>query len=160
MSRTRAKKFLKLAAGVLVVTFIVIQFANPSLTNPPVPPGRDLMATNPPPPEAAELLRRACYDCHSFETRWPWYAHVAPLSWWVVGHMRDGREALNFSDWPHDNPEDATELLDEIVRDVQHHKMPLPSYTWLGMHKEARLTEEQRGRIMKWAEDEAQRLNQ
>ena len=159
MSRDR-KKILKWLLGGLIVIAIGIQFANPSLKNPPVRPGRDLMATNPPPPEVAELLHHACYGCHSFETQWPWYAHVAPVSWWVAGHVQDGRRDLNFSEWPHDKPEDETDLLDSIVRQVQRHKMPLPSYTWMGMHKDARLTDEQRGRIMKWAEEEAQRLSQ
>lgn len=160
ISRPRVKKILQWSAGFAGIAAIGIQFANPSLKNPAVQPGRDLMATNPPPPEVARLIRSACYDCHSYETRWPWYAHVAPVSWWIVGHMKEGREAMNFSEWPHDNPDDAVEYLDEIVRDVQHHKMPLPSYTWMGMHPEAHLTEEQRGRILKWADLEAERLSQ
>lgn len=159
MSRSRAK-LLKWIAGIFVLGAVGIQFLNPSLENPPVKPGHDLMATNPPPPEVAKLLRGACYDCHSYETRWPWYGHVAPVSWWIVDHMKEGREALNFSEWPHKKPEDAVELLDQIIRDVQKHKMPLPSYTALGMHPEAKLTEVQRGMILKWAELEAQRLSQ
>ena len=147
-------KDLKAAVIVLAAALIVSQAFRIDKSNPTT--RAEVVA----PPEVGALLHRACYGCHSYETSWPWYAHVAPVSWWVVGHVKDGRDDLNFSDWPHDKPEDAVEYLDEIVRDVEKHKMPLPSYTWMGMHKEARLTEEQRGRILKWAEDEAQRLSQ
>jgi lysozyme family protein len=135
-----------------------MQFFNPSLKNPPVQPGHDLLATNPPPPEVATLLRQACYDCHSNETRWPWYAHVAPVSWWIVGHMKEARDDLNFSEWPHGDTYVAGDQLGRIGEQVQSRKMPLPSYTWLGMHSEARLNEEQRGRILKWTEQAAQQF--
>ena len=141
-----------------IVVFLGMQFFNPSLKNPPVIPGHDLMATNPPPPAVARLLREACYDCHSQETRWPWYAHVAPVSWWVVSHINEGREDLDFSAWPHGDAEAAGDHLGHIAHQVQSRRMPLPSYTWLGMHPEARLTLEQRGEILKWAEQESQRL--
>lgn len=155
---TRPKIKLKWVSAGLAVAFAAMQFANPSLTNPPVEPGHDLMATNPPPPEVAALLRQACYDCHSNETKWPWYARVAPVSWWIAGHMKEGREGLNFSEWPHGDAYVAGDQLGRIGELVQSRKMPLPSYTWLGLHPEARLTEEQRGRILKWAEQAAQRL--
>lgn len=113
------------------------------------------MATNPPPPEVATLLHEACYDCHSNATRWPWYAHVAPVSWWIVRHMKEGRDDLNFSEWPHGDVNAVDDELGSIGHVVQTHKMPLPSYTWLGMHPEAKLTEEQRGRILKWTESAA-----
>lgn len=158
MKRNRFKKYLKWFLLAAIVVFAVLQFFNPSLKNPPVEPGHDLMATNPPPPEVATLLRQACYDCHSNETRWPWYARVAPVSWWVVAHMQEGRDALNFSEWPHGDAYVAGDELGRIGEQVQSRKMPLPSYTWLGMHPEARLTEEQRGRILKWTEQTAQRL--
>ena len=158
MKNFLAKKIFKRILLLLVLVFIGLQFTNPSLKNPEVKPGRDLMAANPPPAEVAALLHRACYDCHSNETKWPWYAHVAPVSNWIVKHMKEGREALNFSEWSHDDTYIAGEELAHIGEQVQSHKMPLPSYTWLGMHSEARLTEEQRGRILKWTEQAAQQL--
>ena len=159
MKKIRVKKLWKRILIASAVIFIGIQFANPSLKNPAVEPGHDLMATNPPPPEVTTLLRQACYDCHSNETKWPWYAHVAPVSFWLANHMKEGRDALNFSEWPHGDAYVAGDQLGRIGQEVQGHKMPLPSYTWLGMHPEARLTEEQRGRILKWTEQELQRLD-
>lgn len=155
MKSKKISKKLKWFFAVAVLMLVAVQFANPPLQNPPVRPGHDLMATNPPPPEVAALLRQACYDCHSNETRWPWYAHVAPVSWWIVKHMKEGRDKLNFSEWPHEDGYVAGDQLGRIGDQVQTHKMPLPSYTWWGMHPEARLTDEQRGRILKWTEQSA-----
>ena len=152
----RSKKIWRRILAGAVLVFLGMQFFNPSLKNPPVVPGHDLVATNPPPPEVAALLHEACYDCHSNETRWPWYAHVAPVSWWIVSHMKEGRDNLNFSEWPHNDANAAGDELGSIGHQVQTHKMPLPSYTWLGLHPEARLTEEQRGRILKWTESAGQ----
>ena len=153
LERNRLKTKLKWCLGLPAVVAVALQFFNPSLKNPPVAAGHDLLATNPPPPEVATLLRNACYDCHSYETKWPWYAHVAPISWWIVDHTKEGREHLNFSEWPHNDSYVAGDQLNRIADQVQGRKMPLSSYTWI--HTGARLTAEQRGRILKWAEQAA-----
>jgi len=76
-------KWLKWIFAALVVVFVLLQFTNPPRTNPPAAPGHDLMATNPPPTQIAVLLHSACYDCHSYETRWPWYSRIARCrGWW------------------------------------------------------------------------------
>jgi hypothetical protein len=103
------------------------------------------------------MLRSACYDCHSYDTHWPWYAHVAPVSWWLEGHVRDARERLNFSEWPHDDSERAAKKWNHISHSVRDGDMPLPSYAWI--HKPARLTEQQRKELADWAEQESQRLS-
>lgn len=70
-----------------------------------------------------ELARRACFDCHSNEVEWPWYTNVAPMSWLVLGHVEEGREELNFSEWGRDQE------IDEIVESVVEGEMPPRSYT-------------------------------
>jgi len=150
------KKKLKWIFAALVAVFALLQFTNPPRTNPPVAPGRDLMATNPPPPEIAALLHGACYDCHSDETRWPWYSHIAPVSWLVAGDVKDGRERMNFSDWPRELPERAAKRLGRISEEVGYHDMPPAKYTLL--HPEARLTADQRQQLIHWADQEAARL--
>jgi hypothetical protein len=149
------KKILWILAG-LVAVFALMQLANPTRTNPPVTPGHDLLATNPPPPEIAARLRAACYDCHSRETRWPWYSRVAPVSWLVAGDVKDGRERLNFSEWPHDRPERAAKRLERISEEVGYRNMPPGKYTLL--HPDARLTAAQRQALIDWADAEAARL--
>ena len=123
-----------------------MQLANPPRTNPPVTPGHDLMAANPPPPAIAAMLHAACYDCHSDETKWPWYSHVAPVSWLVAGDVKDGRERMNFSEWPRDLPERAAKRLERISEEVGYKDMPPAKYTLL--HPEARLTPAQRQQLI------------
>ena len=150
------KKKLKWIFGALVVVFALLQFTNPARTNPPLPPGGDISATNPPPPQIAALLHAACYDCHSDETKWPWYSHVAPVSWLLVSDVNDGRERLNFSEWPRELPERAAKRLERISEEVDDQEMPPAKYTLL--HPEARITAGQREQLIHWADQEAARL--
>ncbi len=149
-------KTAKWILGSAAAAVVLLQLTNPPRTNPPVAPGRDLLATEPPPREIADTLRNACYDCHSYETRWPWYSHVAPVSWWLVGHINDARRRLNFSEWPHDDPQRAARKWREIADEVGSGEMPLASYA--RVHAAARLTSAQREEIVKWAGREAERL--
>jgi hypothetical protein len=150
------RKNFKWLPVLALAVFAAMQLANPSRTNPPVLPGHDLAATNPPPPAVTALLRAACYDCHSDETRWPWYSHIAPASWLLAGDVRDGRKHLNFSDWPHDLPDRVSRRLERISEELDYKEMPPAKYTLL--HPDARLTPEQRKQIMIWADAEAARL--
>ncbi|HEU6449767.1 MAG TPA: heme-binding domain-containing protein, partial [Verrucomicrobiae bacterium] len=85
----------------LIAIFGLMQCFNPARKNPPVIV--DFIATNSPPPEIATMLRASCYDCHSRETRWPWYSDIAPVSWLVANDVKDGRKNLDLSDWPVDD---------------------------------------------------------
>ena len=149
------KKLIWILAG-LAAGFALLQLANPSRTNAPVVPGHDLLATNPPPPEITALLHHACYDCHSNETKWPWYSRVAPVSWLVANDVARGRERLNFSEWPRELPERAAKRLERISEEVDYKDMPPAKYTL--MHPEARLTADQRQQLIHWADQEAARL--
>lgn len=100
------------------------------------------------PRDVERLLRRACWNCHSSETDWPWYSHVAPVSWYVTDHVRDGREDLNFTDWPSD-PGEAADLVDEVGAQVESGAMPPSSYRLT--HPEARLTDRERQRLVDWS---------
>src|ERR1039458_1177211 len=122
------KKKLKWIFAALVAGFALLQFTNPTRTNPPVAPGHDLMATNAPPPQIAALLHAACYDCHSNETKWPWYSRVAPLSWLVAHDVNEGRQHLNFSEWPRRFPDQAARRFDAISDEVDHGDMPPGKY--------------------------------
>jgi hypothetical protein len=150
------KKILKWIFATLVAGFALMQFTNPPRANPPVAAGHDLLATNPPPPQIAALLQAACYDCHSDETRWPWYSRIAPVSWLVANDVARGRERLNFSDWPRTLPKRAAKRLERISEEVDYQEMPPAKYTL--MHPRARLTASQREQLIQWADQEAARL--
>jgi hypothetical protein len=149
----KLKRWLLIVGAVILAGMLLI---NPRLTNPPLVSGHDAFATNAPPAEVAALFHGACYDCHSDETKWPWYSHVAPVSWWLVGHVNDARKRLNFSQWPHDDPRRSAKKWRSISESIADGDMPLPGYD--RMHPEARLTQEQRDLMSKWAEAEADRI--
>jgi cytochrome c551/c552 len=131
---------LALIAGAVLV---ISQFVPVSRTNPPVE--QDVAA----PAEVDAILRRACYDCHSNETVWPWYSRVAPVSWLVVHDTNEGRAHLNFSTWNRLSIPERHEVLDELVEEVESGGMPLPIY--LPMHPEARLNDADKTALLAWA---------
>jgi hypothetical protein len=128
MKRTRLNLLgVLILVGLCLVMAIQIVPYGRDHTNPPVvaEPGWDSPATR-------DMAARACFDCHSNETRWPWYSNVAPVSWLVYRDVQKGREALNFSQWGQGDQE-----VDDIVEVVQEGEMPMPIY--LLIHPEARL---------------------
>jgi hypothetical protein len=130
---------MKYAVLVLVFLFGAIQFVQVDRTNPPVDPSSAFEAVANPSPEVASLLRRACYDCHSHSTVWPWYAYVAPVSWLVADDVKTARRNLNFSQWNLLGPDMSRTRLKDACQEVKEGGMPLWHYRL--MHPEARLTE-------------------
>ncbi|TFV97277.1 cytochrome C [Algoriphagus kandeliae] len=100
--------------------------------------------------EISIVIKKACYDCHSNQTNYPWYSHVAPFSWLVAKDIREGREELNFSEWENYDPLDQLAILDDIYGEVEEEEMPLPIYTWV--HWDAKLEDSERKALMEWAE--------
>lgn len=129
----------------LVLALVAAQLVPIDRTNPPVRANVDA------PRDVEVILRRACYDCHSNETRWPWYSRVAPMSWMVVHHVEEGRDQLNFSDWPVVDFEGRNLELHEIEDAIAKDKMPLKSYRLV--HSEARLSERDRSQLLAWARE-------
>jgi hypothetical protein len=127
---SRVLKILGVIVIVLVAAFIGIQFIRPSVINrnPPV-----VREPTWPSPRVRELAQRACFDCHSNETIWPWYSQIAPVSWLVANDVVKGRSRLNFSDWG-SRPGEPGELSSIVLEG----EMPLPIY--LIMHPAARLS--------------------
>lgn len=111
----------------------------------------DLLATSQIDAEVSNLLRSACYDCHSNETKYPWYSYITPFSWFIFDHINHGREELNFSEWASLRKSKKVRILKDLAEEVGEEKMPLESYTI--MHGDARLTKEQRDLLVKWAEE-------
>jgi hypothetical protein len=132
----------KIALGLLAVLGIV-QVIRFDRTNPPV--AADLRA----PPDVNSVLRKACYDCHSNETDWPWYSAIAPMSWLLHYDVTAGREALNFSKWGALPAEEQAKQRKEIAESVTEGEMP-PWY-YVPMHPSARLTRAEIGLLATWA---------
>lgn len=133
---------------VSVVLFIGVQFIRPAATNPVA--GAPLAIAD---PRVESILRRSCFDCHSNETRWPWYSHVAPVSWRVTDHVNHGRKHLNFSDW---SAADSAERIEEICKETKEREMPLRDY--LLLHRDARLSREDIEVLCGWSQVRAEQL--
>ena len=147
ISNTTAKawrwRLLRWVGLVVAVILVGMQLVPDERTKPPVRIDVDA------PDEVETILRKACYDCHSNETRWPWYSRVAPISWWIADHVEHGRGDLNFSEWPALDFYAQELALEDIEQQITKGEMPLRSYTVL--HPEARLTEDEREAILRWA---------
>lgn len=125
------RKVLKCICFGLIVIGLGIQLVPVDRTNPPIV--QDFEG----PLAVKEILQRSCYDCHSNETRWPWYSYVAPVSWLLAHDVEEGREELNFSDWARYSKD--THKLEEIAEEVEEGEMPMPIF--LVMHSEAKVSE-------------------
>jgi hypothetical protein len=136
------KWFVRLGVAVIVV-LIAVQFAPLDTTNPPVE--QDIPAS----PEVKAVLRRACYDCHSNETVWPWYSRIALISWLIVRDVQEGREELNFSTWNRYSTKEQVKKLKESWEEVQEGKMP--PWFYLAVHRDVRLAEADRALVRQWA---------
>lgn len=139
------KRFVIYTVVVLLVAFIAIQFVPVKRTN-------RLGAGD---PEASRdvqwILRRACYDCHSTETRWPVWAYVAPISWRVVADVDRARKFVDFSDWAKYTPVEQRVMRLNIDRVTAAHRMPL--WYYLTLHPDARLSEADMDSLRAWTRD-------
>ncbi|MFZ0819441.1 MAG: heme-binding domain-containing protein [Candidatus Acidiferrales bacterium] len=152
------RKVFKRVIVILAIAFVSAQFVRPARTNPSFASTQTIENVVNVPPDIHATLMRACGDCHSDQTEWPWYSHVAPTSWFVINHVNSGRKHINFSTWmrPGKEPQDSIDRLKAICREVQEGAMPLTSYTLI--HWSAKLSADDVKGICKWSELEQQRL--
>lgn len=153
---SKVRKVLKWLVIALVAVFVGVQFVRPARTNPSFDPAQTIYARLRMTPEVSGILNRSCQDCHSNATRWPWYSNVVPASWFLVDHVNEGREHLNFSEWGKLDKRRADKRLEEMCEQVSDMEMPLDSYTWI--HRSARLSDEDRKILCSWTEAERKRL--
>jgi hypothetical protein len=139
----------KIALGLFIV-LIVIQFIKPE-KNLSDDQTHHMALKYPVPGEVKEILRVACDDCHSNKTAYPWYVNIQPVAWFLDNHVQEGKRELNFSTFTRLPIAVQNHKFDETIEMVQEKEMPLESYTFLGLHKEANLTDEQRKVLINWA---------
>ncbi len=134
---------MRMLLGGLAALFLAIQLVPVDRSNPPSE--EEVPAS----PEARAVLKRACYDCHSNEVVWPWYAHVAPVSWLVARDVEEGREAVNYSTWNRLSVGDRRELLEESWEETEEGEMPL--WFYLPLHPEAKLSAADLALLEQWS---------
>lgn len=143
---------MKKIVVVLLVAFIIIQFFPIDKTNPPPTPGMDFLKIKNTPEPIAKIIRTSCYDCHSNETRYPWYSNISPASWFVKNHINKGRKHLNFSTFATYEPKRQAHKLEECIEMIEKKEMPLESY-YVG-HQNAKLTDAQRKELAEYFKKE------
>lgn len=111
-------------------------------------PESDFLTIEQAPKEVVELLKTSCYDCHSNQTHYPWYSNIAPVSWWLKGHIDNGRGKLNFSEWDSYSIEESDTLKVKSADMIEKKWMPILTYKII--HKESRLSDEQRALLIGW----------
>lgn len=134
----------------LIILLIVVQFLRPE-KNLSDERKYDVSTRYPVPENVRQILAVACNDCHSNKTEYPWYAEVQPIGWWVGDHVEEGKRELNFSNFTSRPVAVQNHKFEETIEVIEEGEMPLPSYTWLGMHPKGRLTAEQKQVIIDWA---------
>lgn len=146
----RLIRILKTSLLVFAVLLVGVQFVRPAKNLAPGAPGPDdLTVLRPPPAEVQATLERACFDCHSNHTRYPWYAEIQPVGWWLAHHVKEGKAHLNFSTFGTYSAKRQARKLEELIDEVETGHMPLPSYTWT--HADARLTPAEIKALTDWA---------
>ncbi|MBM3915660.1 MAG: heme-binding domain-containing protein [Sphingomonadales bacterium] len=134
----------------LLGALVVIQFIHPKKNQLPVNPDLQLASRFSIPDSVNAILQKACMDCHSNTSRYPWYASIQPVAWWLDEHIRDGKKHLNFDEYTHRSLRYQYHKMEETIEMVKEEEMPLPSYTWT--HTEARLSTAERVAITQWAQ--------
>lgn len=145
----------KILLGILIL-LIVLQLLPKGLPANNSDTSYDLILNNSIPPKIESILTNSCYDCHSNNTSYPWYAHVSPVSFFVGSHIKEGREHLNFSEWEQLGKLDKAETLDDLMEEIEEENMPIKPY--LLLHAESQLTASDRTELINWAEEFAESI--
>ncbi|WP_447951239.1 heme-binding domain-containing protein [Chryseobacterium koreense] len=139
---------MKKILGILLVAFVLIQFFPIDQTNPAPTPQMDFLNIKKTPESTAKLIRSSCYDCHSNETKYLWYANIQPVGWFLKNHIDEGRQKLNFSTFANYEPKKQAHQLDEAAEMVEKGEMPMDSYVII--HSDAKLNDAQKQELIKY----------
>ena len=140
----------KIIIGV-VILIVSIQFFRIDKSNPASDPKVDFFIVEEVPEDVQAIIKTSCFDCHSNNAVYPWYTNVAPVSWWVKQHIDEGRDELNFSEWGTYSIKRKLHKLEEIEELIEEGEMPLNTYLWV--HGEAKLTEQQQKKLINWTKE-------
>ncbi len=134
----------------LLIALIIIQFIHPEKNKAEGTQPNFIGNVFPVPEKVSAILAKACNDCHTNNTSYPWYINIQPVHWWMNNHIIDGKKELNFDDYKDRSLRFQYHKMEEIAEQVKEGEMPLDSYTWI--HKDAKLTEEEKKELISWAD--------
>ena len=135
---------------VILALLVIIQFIRPAKNVSTSISANDISKHFTVPEDVNQILKKACNDCHSNNTIYPWYTNIQPVGWWMANHVKGGKSHLDFSEFAGYTPKKQHHKLEEVIEMVKENEMPLNSYTWV--HKDAVLTTSEKTLIVNWAE--------
>lgn len=124
------KNILKKVGLALIGVLVIMQFIRPDKNESGYESVAYFEIETKPTPEIQTILKSNCYDCHSSQTIYPWYANIAPVSYWLAHHIDEGKEHFNVSEWEQYSDKKKDHKLEELIEEVEEGEMPLDSYTW------------------------------
>ncbi len=136
---------------VLLIIFVVIQFIRPEKNIHPGPQPADISTLYPIPADVDSILSVACKDCHSNNTRYPWYNNIQPVAWFLANHVKDGKSSFNLNEFATYPLARQYDKIEEIKKQIDKGDMPLSSYTLI--HKDAILSDAQKNKVVSWSEN-------
>ena len=134
----------------LLALLVIIQFIRPGKNLSTTGSANDISTKFAVPENIHLILEKACYDCHSDNTYYPWYSNIQPIGWWLQYHVNEGKRELNFNEFAKYPAKKQDHKLKELIETVKEGEMPLTSYTWL--HKKAKLSEQEKQILVDWAQ--------
>lgn len=143
------KRVLKILLIILLIAFVLIQFIRHPKNKSESKGPNDISTLYHVPDSIQTILKLACYDCHSNNTSYPWYAEIQPVAWWLNNHIVDGKRHLNYSEFAKYRIRKQYVKFEETEELVKENAMPLESYTWI--HKDAKLSARQKQAIIAWS---------
>ncbi|MFN5335496.1 MAG: heme-binding domain-containing protein [Bacteroidota bacterium] len=141
----------------LGISLLIIQFIRPNKNTATGPFHNDIQKTFPMNTQVSESLQRACYDCHSNNSKYPWYNNIQPVAWWLQHHIDEGKSELNFNEFASYSPKKQDHKLEEIAEAITDEWMPLKSYKLV--HSESNLSDEEKKAIIAWVNENRSTLN-
>ncbi|WP_026775408.1 heme-binding domain-containing protein [Polaribacter sp. Hel_I_88] len=139
-------KTVKIILLILLVAFVGIQFIPTERNQTDIVPVTDFMLVNNVPNNIKNKLQVSCYDCHSNNTKYPWYNKIQPVAWFLEEHVKNGKAELNFSEWGSLSSRRKASKLRSIIKQIESKEMPLDSYTLI--HKDAKFSNEETNEII------------
>jgi Haem-binding domain len=143
------KRYFKIGLLILLGIFLVMQAFRPQKNIQKGVQANNITKLVPVPNDVQKILEKACNDCHTNNTKYPWYAEIMPVGWILNNHVVDGKKHINFDEYTTYKAKIAIHKLEEVAEQVEQNKMPMDNY--ISMHKEAKLSEAEKKRLIEWA---------
>ena len=143
------RKFINVFGWLFLIALIIIQFFRPEKNIHPVEQPNSISKKFAVSADVKTILDKACMDCHSNNTRYPWYNNIQPVAWWLNNHVKDAKRELNFDEYINRRPRFQYRRMEQTIELVKEKEMPLDSYTWI--HKDAILTDVEKTKLYDWA---------